>query len=132
MPQMLLRYGIDPDQLRVEMAEADAKTTQIEEGYDEMVESAKEKWTQWVQDWKGLLYKGEERAESMRKANPKFILRNYLLQQSIEKAEKGDFSMVEQLLERSKRPFDSVPDEDGILCADPPKKAMDICVSCSS
>ena len=48
MPQMLLRYGIDPDQLRVEMAEADAKTTQIEEGYDEMVESAKEKWTQWV------------------------------------------------------------------------------------
>ena len=44
----------------------------------------------------------------MNKANPAFILRNYLIQEAIEKAEqKSDFSMVNELLELAKKPFDS-------------------------
>jgi uncharacterized protein YdiU (UPF0061 family) len=37
-------------------------------------------------------------AEVMLANNPKFILRNYIAQSAIEKAEKGDFSEVERLL----------------------------------
>ncbi len=42
----------------------------------------------------------------MRSVNPKFILRNYLAQQAIDKAEEGDFSMVHELLELLRRPYD--------------------------
>lgn len=42
----------------------------------------------------------------MNKVNPSFILRNYLLQEAIEKAEKNkDYSGVNQLYEQAKSPF---------------------------
>ena len=67
----------------------------------------------------------------MNKVNPAFILRNYLLQRAIAKAERtGDFSLVNKLLECAKKPFDE-PD-DKTLTANPPLEAFLICVSCSS
>ena len=38
--------------------------------------------------------------------NPWFILRNYLAQQAIEAAEKGDMSMVARLLDAARRPYE--------------------------
>ena len=42
----------------------------------------------------------------MNKANPSFILRNYTLEEAIRAAERGDFTLVKNLLEKSKKPFD--------------------------
>ena len=47
----------------------------------------------------------DQHEEIVKANNPKFILRNYLAQQAIEKAEKGDFSEVNKLLEILKNPF---------------------------
>jgi serine/tyrosine/threonine adenylyltransferase len=46
------------------------------------------------------------RRASMYRVNPKYVLRNYLTQLAIDKAEAGDFSGVEELLELLRTPYD--------------------------
>jgi len=52
-----------------------------------------------------------ESVEIMRKNNPRFILRNYLLHQSIEQLEKGDSQLFEKLQEAMKEPYSDKFDE---------------------
>jgi len=47
----------------------------------------------------------EERQERMLKANPKYVLKNYMLQEAIEKAEEGDYRLVEALFEIAQNPY---------------------------
>jgi uncharacterized protein YdiU (UPF0061 family) len=47
----------------------------------------------------------EIRKEKMNAVNPKFVLRNYLAQQAIDKAENGDFWMIGELLELLRNPY---------------------------
>lgn len=72
-----------------------------------------------------------ERCERMRKVNPKYILRNYLAQQAIEKAEKGDFSLVNTLAEVLKAPYDEQPEYE-YLAKLPPEWGKKMAISCSS
>jgi uncharacterized protein YdiU (UPF0061 family) len=53
----------------------------------------------------------DEAMERMRKNNPRFILRNYLLHQSIEQLEKGDDTLFLQLQKAMKDPYSKRFDE---------------------
>lgn len=52
------------------------------------------------------------RRQQMNKVNPKYVLRNYLAQLAIDKAEQQDFSLVNELLELLRRPYDDQPDKE--------------------
>lgn len=68
---------------------------------------------------------------AMNKVNPKYILRNYLAQQAIEKAQNDDFSEVNTLLQVLENPFDEQV-EYNKYAELPPDWAVDLEVSCSS
>jgi uncharacterized protein YdiU (UPF0061 family) len=71
------------------------------------------------------------RRAAMQRVNPKYILRNYLAQTAIEKAQNGDFAEVRKLLAVLEHPFDEQPDNQA-YAALPPDWASHLEVSCSS
>ena len=71
------------------------------------------------------------RGAAMNRVNPKYILRNYLAQVAIEKAQNGDFSETARLLAVLERPFDEQPGNES-YAAPPPDWASHLEVSCSS
>lgn len=52
---------------------------------------------------------GQTRAARMQAVNPKYVLRNYLVQQVIEQAEQDDYSGISNLLEVMRRPYEDQP-----------------------
>ena len=71
------------------------------------------------------------RQMNMRRSNPKYILRNYMAQIAIAKAEEKDFSEVDTLLNLLAKPFDEQPDMDA-YAQEPPDWAKTLDLSCSS
>ncbi|MGH8517466.1 MAG: hypothetical protein ACREUE_08405, partial [Panacagrimonas sp.] len=71
------------------------------------------------------------RAVRMNAVNPKYVLRNHLVQTAIEQAEHGVDAEVARLFEILQRPFDEQPDAEA-YAAQPPEWAQEISVSCSS
>jgi len=51
-----------------------------------------------------------ERKKQMLASNPKYVLKNYMLQEAIDAAEKGDFSVVDNLFKLAQNPFDEHPE----------------------
>ena len=47
-----------------------------------------------------------ERKKQMLNVNPKYVLKNYMLQEAIDLAQSGDFSMVDDLFKIAKQPFE--------------------------
>ena len=62
--------------------------------------------------WQASWQNDALRVAAMNLSNPKYVLRNYLAQQAIDLAEKGDYSMVRDLQAVLKNPYDEQPGKD--------------------
>lgn len=71
------------------------------------------------------------RSAQMKSVNPKYILRNYLAQIAIQKAEAGDYSEVEKLQRLLTRPYDEQPEFEA-YAGFPPDWGKKLEISCSS
>ena len=114
------------------------------------VEDKREKdtnaWSRFVQSYRNVVnkqYEGndeaallrmnQERRDKMDGVNPKYILRNYMLQKAIDEAECGNYEEIESLLQLIQNPFSAQEhaDKNGYDRPAPDWAIVD-CVSCSS
>ncbi len=65
----------------------------------------------WLERYIGRIGEVEPQARrsQMQRANPKYVLRNYLAQLAIDDAEQGDFGKTHELLELLRQPYDEQP-----------------------
>lgn len=73
----------------------------------------------------------DERRDRMNRVNPKYVLRNYLAQTAIEKAQGKDFSEIDRLFTLLQDPFNDQPGMDSYALP-PPNWGKHLTVSCSS
>jgi uncharacterized protein YdiU (UPF0061 family) len=96
----------DDEQLLAIISEAYYQPDALEEGY-------KTDMLQWLRDYQSRIdamgQGDEQRRSRMNQVNPKYVLRNYIAQQAIDKAHEGDYAMVNEVLEVMKKPYDEQP-----------------------
>ncbi len=73
----------------------------------------------------------DERRDRMNRVNPKYVLRNYLAQAAIEKAQHKDFSEIDRLFTLLQAPFQDQQGMEAYALA-PPNWGKHLSVSCSS
>ncbi|MDQ6977924.1 MAG: protein adenylyltransferase SelO family protein, partial [Ghiorsea sp.] len=95
-------------------------------------------WASWFESYVQHIKKDDNntRKTSMNQTNPKYVLRNYLAQLVIDKANTGDLSMLHELFEVLKKPYDEQPEHEAKYAQKRPdwakEKAGCSMLSCSS
>lgn len=81
---------------------------------NELAEDFQDEMTEWLFDYQQRLSQdsstSDERIQRMNAVNPKYVFRNYLAQQAIDKADAGDYTMVNELLDVLRKPYDEQPE----------------------
>jgi len=83
---------------------------------EDFSDAIKMKWLNWFEKYAERLQKettsSEERKEKMNGVNPKYVLRNYMSQLAIDAADKGDYSLIDELYQLLKKPYTEQPDNE--------------------
>ena len=113
---------IDVGRLAKELPEsmdAESSIIALEDAYyvpDQLTTEYKTRIARWLHQYaKRVLQDDPDASEHrarMNRTNPKYVLRNYLAQLAIDKAETGDPSMVNELLDVMRRPYDEQPEHE--------------------
>jgi uncharacterized protein YdiU (UPF0061 family) len=85
------------------------KIRYLQPAFYDVTQCPEDEWNGWLNQWWQRV-KGEPNRERMRRANPKYVLRNWMAQKAIEAAEKEDFSVAETLYQLLKKPYDEQPE----------------------
>lgn len=75
--------------------------------YEPVSDSCGRLMISWIKRYSARLGANDsERQSRMNRVNPKYVLRNYLAQTAIDKSGKGDHSLIAELLNVMRRPYD--------------------------
>jgi len=95
----------------------------------------RERFDRWLLDYRSHLRShaqaDDARHATMLRTNPKIVLRNYLAQHAIEKAQQGDYTEIDRLLTALQAPFDEHP-QFAHYAQPAPEGSDHVEVSCSS
>ncbi|PQJ76311.1 protein adenylyltransferase SelO [Polaribacter glomeratus] len=79
-------------------------------------EDVKNKWNEWFKKYAERLeidrISPEERKEKMNAVNPKYVLRNYMSQMAIDEADKGNYTLIDELFQLLKNPYAAQPENE--------------------
>ncbi|MCG1037506.1 protein adenylyltransferase SelO [Polaribacter sargassicola] len=79
-------------------------------------DDVKNRWNNWFKKYDDRLkierISSEERKEKMDLVNPKYVLRNYMSQMAIDEAEKGNYSLIDELFKLLKKPYSEQPENE--------------------
>jgi serine/tyrosine/threonine adenylyltransferase len=82
-----------------------------------------EKLNRWISQYRDRIRQtgvsDADRRQRMNAVNPQYVLRNYLAQLAIDKAEQGDPSMVHGLLDVLRRPYDEIEGKESFAAKRP-------------
>ena len=132
LAMLVMDVELSDDVLMMPLMEAYYVPEQLTEGYKVRLGLWLRRYIKRVQS-SGLTV--AERIRVMNAANPKYVLRNYMAQLAIDKAEQGDFSMVHELLELLRHPYDEQPGKEAFALKRPDwarQRAGCSMLSCSS
>ncbi|MGB1268972.1 MAG: protein adenylyltransferase SelO [Flavobacteriaceae bacterium] len=80
---------------------------------EELTGHVLERWKSWFVRYKKRLSEErlshQDRKLAMNKVNPKYVLRNYMSQLAIDAADKGDYSLIDELYTLLQQPYDEQP-----------------------
>ncbi|NHF61552.1 YdiU family protein [Flavobacteriaceae bacterium TP-CH-4] len=90
----------------------------VEEAFympDEIKGELKTQWQVWFSKYMDRLQKEKkndaDRSKHMNLVNPKYVLRNYMAQLAIDAADEGDYSVLNELFDLLKRPYEEQPEQ---------------------
>jgi uncharacterized protein YdiU (UPF0061 family) len=110
---LFFRRLADMPSARMESPDAELLAPLADAYYEPLDPERSAKTAAWLRRYLGRAREAvpsdEERRRRMNAVNPKFVLRNYLAQLAIDRAEQGDPSGVIELLDVLRRPYDEQP-----------------------
>lgn len=81
---------------------------------EEIVDEIETQWKNWFSQYTERLQKEQmsdaERSALMNSVNPKYVLRNYMAQLAIDKADESDYELLDELFQVLKKPYDEQPE----------------------
>ena len=81
---------------------------------DDKLDIHKESWMNWFSLFSEMIENEgvaeNERSKRMKAVNPKYVLRNYMAQLAIDDAEKGNYSLIDELYTLLLKPYDDQPE----------------------
>lgn len=87
--------------------------------YEPLTSQQRKDWIEFIQDWREILkaskVPSEEVYEQMKTHNPKFVLREWILVEAYSAAASGDFSMMKELHDLCKNPYEEGTPEQASL-----------------
>jgi len=91
-------------------------------------------WNEWLTDYHTRVAAegrtDDDRRAEMRRANPKYVLRNWMMTLAYERADENDYSVVRELLDLLRSPYENQGEEAEKWCGRAPDWSLDThCIS---
>ncbi len=106
----LTKFNVDAPLDHIEIIQLDSYCTASE------FENMTFNWKTWLNEYavrlKNDVIATDDRQAKMNAINPKYVLRNYMAHLAIEAADKGDYSVIEELYQLLKQPYAEQPENE--------------------